>query len=267
MGKIEWGLQPELFGPRHAHRERRIVKALHRVAPGPGLHLECAAGVGSLSSALAHQGKTVVAADLSMRSLAVIRKQVARSGSQNTVLPVVADVTCLPFSDQKFATVSSAETLEHIADDRQAAAELARVVKPGGWLAGTVPSEVGDWQEWDEWAGHVRRYTAATLNDLLTKVGLEARVISWGWPLLRLYDALFLYRVNRRRLRTEGPTQQDPALRAVASLGRQRWLVRLVRAVLDLDHLFDGVSWGVGLLFMARKPESGEEENGEHRSG
>jgi SAM-dependent methyltransferase len=255
MGKIEWGLQPELFGPRHAHRERRIIKALEQVSPGPGLHLECAAGVGSLSTALALQGKTVVAADLSLRSLAVIRKQAETGGIQDKVLPVVADVTCLPFSDSKFASASSAETLEHIADDRQAASELTRVVKPCGWLAGTVPSAVGDWQEWDEWAGHLRRYSAATLTELLTGVGLETRVSSWGWPLLRLYDALFLDRVNRRRMRREGPDSKDPALRAVAKLGRKRWLVRLVRAILDLDQMFDGVSWGVGLLFVARKLE------------
>jgi SAM-dependent methyltransferase len=255
VGKIEWGLQPELFGPRHAHREGRIIKALGSVAPEPGLHLECAAGVGSLSAALAGQGKIVVAADLSLPSLAVIRKKAVEEGGQGRILPVVADITCLPFSDDSFESVSSAETLEHIADDRQAAAELARVVKPGGWMVGTVPSAAGDWQEWDEWAGHLRRYSTETLTELLTGLGLQARLVLWGWPFLRLYDALFLDRVNRRRLSRDGPTTDDPALRAVASLGRKRWLVWLVRAVLDLDRIFDGIGWGVGLLFIARKPE------------
>ncbi len=50
MGKAEWGADPEFFGPRHAHREGRITTRLKRHVPVPGLHLECAAGVGSLVS-------------------------------------------------------------------------------------------------------------------------------------------------------------------------------------------------------------------------
>jgi SAM-dependent methyltransferase len=263
MGQIVYGLEPELFGPRHAHREHRILRVVRECAGAPGLHLECAAGVGSLAMALARAGKTVVAADLSLRSLAVIRRCAQDNGLEQQVLPVVADLTCLPFADQTFASASSAETLEHIADDQQAADELARTIEHGGWLAGTVPAAAGRWQEWDEWAGHLRRYTVATMGGLLARAGLEPVVTTWGWPLLRLYDALFLNRVNRRRLRQpEASAGSDPALRAVSRLGRTTWLVNLVRRLFELDRLFDGARWGVGLLFVARRgsgtPSAGE---------
>ena len=65
MGQAIWGADPEFFGPRHAHREGRIIRRLHQRGKPQGLHLECAAGVGSLSITLARQGHTVVAADLS----------------------------------------------------------------------------------------------------------------------------------------------------------------------------------------------------------
>jgi SAM-dependent methyltransferase len=173
------------------------------------------------------------------------------------ILPVVADVTCLPFADATFDSVTSAETLEHIPDDSAAVAELARVVSVGGCIVGTVPAGPEQWSEWDDWAGHVRRYTVEQMRQLLSDAGLETSVVRWGWPVLRLYDGLFLLRVNRRRLASSGSVEDDPKLRTVASLGRRRWLVRAVMGAFACDRVFDGVRWGVGVLFAARKPERG----------
>jgi len=134
MGKAEWGADPEFFGPRHAHREARLVRRLREVAPKPGLHLECAAGVGSLSLTLAGEGRLVVAADLSPLSLSFLHRRAAASGLGDRVLPVIADITRLPFTDGTFDSASSAETLEHIPDHEAAVSELGRALAPGGWL-------------------------------------------------------------------------------------------------------------------------------------
>ncbi len=257
MGRARWGSDPEFFGPRHAHREARIMGALGPPAQPGELHLECAAGVGSLSTLLAGSGRTVVAADRSLRSLLVAASRRAARGSGARVLPVVADITALPFREGTFATATTAETLEHIPDDGRAVRELARVLAPGGLLVGTVPAGPSQWSDWDDWAGHLRRYTSHRMAALLREAGLEPDVTRWGWPLVRMYDGLFLKRVNRRRLRVEGPVQADPALRAVGRLGRHGWLVRLVTAAFALDRPFDGSPWGVGLLFSARKPRRG----------
>jgi SAM-dependent methyltransferase len=253
MGKAEWGADPEFFGPRHAHREGRITRRLQHVISAPGLHLECAAGVGSLSISLARKGFSVVSADLSLRSLRILTRRAASVGLGEKVLPVVADITRLPFADATFSSATTAETLEHIADHERAVAELARVLSNGGWLVGTVPAGPQQWSDWDVWAGHLRRFTKGQLTDTLTGAGLEVEVRVWGWPLLRLYDGLFLKGVNRRRLQHGGAIEQDPALSAVSSLGRRRWLVTAVRSIFGLDRLFDGVPWGVGLLFAGRK--------------
>jgi SAM-dependent methyltransferase len=261
MGKAEWGAEPEFFGPRHAHRERRIVRELDRRATRGGLHLECAAGVGSLSLALAWDGLTVVAADSSIRSLAHLLERSRAGAGTGTVLPVVADITRLPFATGTFASVTSAETLEHIDDHRGAARELGRVLGPGGWLVGTVPADPGQWSDWDDWGGHLRRYEPASMTDILTEVGPRPHVTVWGWPVLRLYDDLFLKRVNRRRLHSPLPVAQDAALRRVSSLGRKRWLVGAVRSLFELDRLFDGARWGVGLLFAVRKPDAAADDS------
>lgn len=253
MGKAEWGADPEFFGPRHAHREGRILHELWRRAPGDGLHLECAAGVGSLSCKLARR-RHVIAADLSLTSLLHLRRAAQRAGRDGRVFPVLADVTKLPFTDETFDSATSAETLEHLPKDNLAAAELARVLRPGGWLVGTVPADPAQWSDWDDWGGHLRRYTSDAMVELLADAGLEPHVRVWGWPFQRCYDDLFLQRVNRRRLRSDQPIDVDPTLRRVSDLGSRRWLVVLVRMVFELDRLFDGVPWGVGLIFAARKP-------------
>jgi SAM-dependent methyltransferase len=250
MGVIEWGENPEFFGPRHAHREQRLVRALEANASASGLHLECAAGLGSLSAALATGQRTVVAADTSLRSLNHLQ---ATRTSSDRILPVVADIRALPFADESFSSASTAETLEHIDDDAQAVRELSRVLEPECCLVGTVPADPGQWSDWDVWGGHLRRYTAGAMTTMLEGAGLEATVMVWGWPILRSYDALFLRRINRRRLHHDLPIEHDPSLRRVSALGRRRWLVRLVSVIFDIDRLFDGAPWGVGLLFTARK--------------
>ena len=253
MGKAEWGVDPEFFGPRHAHREGRITSRLERHVSTPGLHLECAAGVGSLSLSLAHKGHTVISADLSLRSLRVLATRAESIGATERVLPVVADITALPFVSEAFASATSAETLEHIPGHQEAVAELARVLAPGGWLVGTVPAGPRQWSDWDEWAGHLRRYSAAEMSGILKNADLEPQVVVWGWPLLRLYDEFFLKRVNRRRLHHDGEVESDPTLSTVSALGRKRRLVAVVRSLFGLDRLFDGAPWGVGLLFAGRK--------------
>ena len=260
VGKAEWGENPDFFGPRHSHREARLLRALGREARAAGPHLECAAGVGSFSLTLARAGRTVVAADASLRSLAVVAARAQRAGMSARVLPVVADVTRLPFRDRALASVTTAETLEHVEDDLAAALELWRVCAAGGVLAGTVPAGPRQWSAWDDWAGHQRRYTAPSMHRLLQEAGWEPRVTTWGWPLVRLYDGAFLKRVNRRRLECTQGVENDPALTAVAGLSRHRWLVRAVRALFALDRPFDGASWGLGRCSppaSRRAPEGG----------
>jgi SAM-dependent methyltransferase len=46
----------------------------------------------------------------------------------------------LPFPDSSFDLILSHEVLEHVVDDRQAAAEMARVLRPGGRAVVFVPS-------------------------------------------------------------------------------------------------------------------------------
>jgi SAM-dependent methyltransferase len=89
------------------------------------------------------------------------------------------DALSLPFPDGDFDRVVASEVLEHIPDDVAAVAELARVLRPGGTMAVTVPRWLPEklcWMLSDAYheveGGHVRIYTDKELVGKLESVGL-----------------------------------------------------------------------------------------------
>ncbi len=121
------------------------------------------------------------------------------------VVNVVADAHDIPFPDHTFDLVISQAVLEHVRDPHFMVSELARILKPGGWILVDVPFL---------WPIHMRsdffRYTPMGLAELLhefeavktgTNAGLAsatalintqfwATLLSFGNP--RLYRMLCL---------------------------------------------------------------------------
>jgi SAM-dependent methyltransferase len=95
----------------------------------------------------------------------------------------------LPFRDASFATVVAAEVIEHVFDTQAVINELARVLKPKGWLAITTPNLVAlsgraqlllgrsphnvEFDASPGTSGHIRYFTFGTLERLLCNGGLE----------------------------------------------------------------------------------------------
>ena len=95
---------------------------------------------------------------------------------------VNGDALSLPFAGASFDRVIAAEVLEHVPDDGAAMAELARVLRPGGTLAVTVPRwfpEKVCWALAEEYHaphvpdGHVRIYHRSRLAWLVASAGLR----------------------------------------------------------------------------------------------
>ncbi len=150
--------------------------------------LDLGAGGGRHAFEAMRRGATVTAFDADagevkdatwmMRSLAWDDAAVAASRGSGT--GVVGDALDLPFSSGSFDRVIAAEVLEHIPNDRRAIAELARVLRPGGTMAVTVPRwwpELVTWALSDDYhntpGGHIRIYRASVLAGRLRHVGLE----------------------------------------------------------------------------------------------
>lgn len=152
--------------------------------PGERL-LDIGCGAGRHSLGAVRRGADVVALDLSRHDLRRAADGVAEYGDVDVPNPgrflaVRGDARRIPFEDASFDRVIAAEVLEHIADDAAAIAELARVLRPGGVLAVTVPRFVPERVCWalsrqyhEIPGGHVRIYRAAGLRAKLRRAGLH----------------------------------------------------------------------------------------------
>lgn len=148
--------------------------------------IDIGCGLGRHSYELYRRGAHVVAFDRNAAELDEVKVmfgameaegQVPASASAETM---VGDALALPFPDGHFDGVVVSEMLEHIPDDRAAIAEIARVVRPGGTVAVSVPRWLPErvcWALSDEYhaneGGHVRIYRASALRAALTEAGLE----------------------------------------------------------------------------------------------
>jgi len=80
---------------------------------------------------------SVVGMDLADQMLAAAERKAKRLGLTNVSLKT-GDVTSLPFDANSFDAVTSRFCLMFLPEIPKAAAEIARVLKPGGWVAAAV---------------------------------------------------------------------------------------------------------------------------------
>lgn len=240
----EWGTQPEMFGPLHAHRLGRILREVSEVSTGSRI-LDGAVGLGTLAVKMQEHGYRSFGIDYSFEAALHVRRT-------TSVPVVVGDMTRMPFRDGVFGGVTSGETLEHLERDADAAREMRRVVRDGGICVVTVPALMSLWSSSDDYYGHLRRYSRETLRTLFRSAGLNvAKARYWGFPAALAYDLVFLRRMNMRRATRS--VKDDAMLRSVARVGKSRALVALVRAVFNVDRLFAWLPYGPGLLLVAKK--------------
>jgi SAM-dependent methyltransferase len=153
------------------------------VRPGE-LVLDMGCGGGRHAFALYKQGARVIALDMDAAELKDVAGMFAALADevpgQAAAQAVRGNAYQLPFADGTFDKVVAAEVLEHLPEDALAMGELARVLKPGGLMAVTVPRwgpERLCWALSDDYhsneGGHVRIYREDQLRDRLTAAGLE----------------------------------------------------------------------------------------------
>jgi 2-polyprenyl-3-methyl-5-hydroxy-6-metoxy-1,4-benzoquinol methylase len=78
--------------------------------------------------------------------------------------------------------VTVLDVVEHIEDDREFLADLARKMAPGSLLLLTVPAMPWLWSGWDVALGHYRRYRKRDLRSLAAAMPLEIVELSYVFP-------------------------------------------------------------------------------------
>jgi len=102
------------------------------------LLLDAGCGTGLFSREAARRGATVVSLDCGKNLLL----QTRRKGIN---LLLAGDAARMPIRDGSFDLVVSSECIEHTPSPRDTVRELARVLRPGGWIALTCPNAVWRW--------------------------------------------------------------------------------------------------------------------------
>jgi SAM-dependent methyltransferase len=173
-------------------QERRLRMLGHWVELGSAVFLEAGCGVGAYSSQVRRRFSLHVEAfDVEFE-----RVQKAREDAPHAL---VAAAEALPYHSNMFDAILSNEVIEHVADDRAAAAEMVRVLKPGGRIVLFCPNRWYPVEQhghyWkgqyhfgntplinylpDRWrnrlAPHVRTYTAHGVRRLFD--GLPVRIV------------------------------------------------------------------------------------------
>jgi len=213
----------------YAERRSLLGKELRRL-PAPGRALDIGAAGGGNTRVLLGHGWQPLALEF-----APTAAQIARERGLDVLR---ADARELPVRTGSMDLVTAFDILEHIEEDYLAAAEITRVLRPGGTALIAVPADMALWSAHDTAVGHVRRYTRQTLADVIVKGGLVVEEM-WSW------NVLLRPVVSLRRKSSSG-----------SDLGKVNPLVNTsLKAIITAERYLPVKSLpGVSLFLRARRP-------------
>lgn len=212
----------EGYNPRRSQTPQSLETLLRQHVRRTDDCIDVGCGDGGTSGVwLAQHAARYVGVDVSSTA-------VAKARAKGLSAEHIADAASLPFPDESFDVAVCVEVFEHLFTPHAAAAEIFRVLRPGGCLIATVPNAIhwreridmllGHWKPRGDDLGtvepwrspHIRFFSQRTLKRMLLHAGFS-RVDTGG-----LADAPFLIHIPvvRRLLRTARPSRLY--LRAVA---------------------------------------------------
>lgn len=227
------------FQALHAHVERALLRAC---AERSNL-LDAGCGTGGLIRRLAprHPGWRWTGVDVEPLACAS-----ARDRAKNAEI-LEASVTALPFADETFDAVVSADVLYHVDDDAAALREFLRVLRPGGVVVINVPAYRWLWSYHDEAVHSRRRYGR---RELIAKAELAgfAGIKATHWNALP-----FPLVVVRRKFLPAPSGGSDVSLLPTPVEAVFRGAMAMERAWLGV---FGALPFGSSIFLVARKPLS-----------
>ena len=150
--------------------------------------LDVGCGTGANGGVVAESGRFAVGIDASPIPLGL-------PGGGHSAR-VRGDAQRLPFRDESFDGLTALDILEHLDDDAKGAAELFRVLAPGGSAVIFVPALEILWGLQDDVSHHRRRYGKSQLVDVVSGAGFEVRRVTFFNTLL--FPPIFAARMAMR---------------------------------------------------------------------
>ncbi len=201
------------------HRNRCILELL-KAFPPSGTLLDVGGGNGFVSRALLDAGFDVIL----LEPGAIGARNAIQRGLPAVICSTLDDAG---FKEQVLPAVGAFDIIEHIKDSRAFLETIRKVLLPGGRLYITTPAYQLLWSEDDVFAGHYRRYTIASLTELLKAAGFINLYSTYIFSILPV--PIFLRRTLTSRLgarKSQAIDQQDQERQH--SLPASAWTRKLV---------------------------------------
>jgi len=226
------------LNPFYLTRRRMIRKIVFRRLM-TGVHiLDVGCGIGDTMFMLRPLSKVSVGLDLSLGAL----KEAATKLKEGHFL--LADATAIPLRSDFFHLAICTEVLEHLEEDAEAVAEIARVLGGGGQALFTTPQNPKYWTPEDSFDGHLRRYQVSEFVEMVERHLRVKILLTFGFPLaflFRKYISSRLFDMGLYKPLTRGKAF---VTRAIASFLAQ---------VFRFDDLFSSTNLGLTLIAVAEK--------------
>jgi SAM-dependent methyltransferase len=223
-------------------RNRLIIWALGKYCPQFRSFLEIGCGTGYVLSGIAnaYAGAQLYGSEIFTAGL------VFAAARQPTINFMQMDARNIPFVDE-FDTIGAFDVLEHVEEDEQVLAQMRDALRPRGVMLLTVPQHAWLWSPVDDYACHVRRYSAKELHMKIKVAGFE--ILRSSSFVTTLLPAMWASRFAKK-----GSTKNFDA---TTELKISPWLNRMFETILGAEvHLIrNGVNFPLGgsRLFVARK--------------
>lgn len=169
-------IEEESSALHRADRQRGMMRRYHHLmkyVDEPGRMLDIGCATGAFIAAMRDQQWQVVGVELNPQAAEYARRTLhldVRTG-------VLEDAR---FSDDEFDVVTMWDVFEHVLNPRETLREIARILKPGGWLVTAVPNPASlearlfgrYWAGWDQ-PRHLHLYAPDVLRRYLQDAGFE----------------------------------------------------------------------------------------------
>lgn len=202
-------------------RNRLIIWALEKYCPGFRSFLEIGCGTGYVLSGIANAYPSA-----QLHGSEIFTAGLAFAAARQPLIDFMQmDGRHIPFVEE-FDSIGAFDVLEHIEEDEQVLGEMHGALKLGGVLLLTVPQHAWLWSPVDDYACHIRRYSAKEIHAKVEGAGFEVlRNTSFVSSLL---PAMFASRLVQK-VSTKKYT--DPT----AELRISPWLNTLFEKVLNAE--------------------------------
>ena len=237
-----FGLEDASFWFRH--RNRAIVAAVTRHPPA-GFILDIGGGNGFVARGLIDAGFETMLLEPGAEG--------AHNAHRTRRIPdvICASLTDAGIHDGVVPAAAMFDVIEHIEDDRAAAAEVHRVLQPGGLFYLTVPAFNWLWSGADVDALHFRRYSPDSIRAALAA---HFDIVYMTALFARLVPAFFVARTLPYAIGLRG--RSDRQVKAEHQPGGAAGTALIERALAhEIMRIEKGRSlrWGSTLLVVARR--------------